>query len=84
MDTAQQGNARGSGPLLCPESEFAEREMLADVIRDALLTRYAGTVRPVHRIWARQKSTPHGLLRVRGFTVRRGAHGWGGGTSPAG
>lgn len=50
MDTAQQGNARGSGPLLCPDSEFAEREMLADVIRDALLTRYAGTVRPVHRI----------------------------------
>lgn len=28
----------------------AEREMLADVLRDALLTAYPGVVRPVHRI----------------------------------
>jgi hypothetical protein len=29
---------------------LAEREMLADVLRDALLTSYPGVVRPVHRI----------------------------------
>jgi hypothetical protein len=31
-------------------AEEAEREMLADVVRDALLTRYPGPVRPVHRV----------------------------------
>lgn len=32
------------------ETELAAREMLADVVRDALLTRYPGPVRPVHRV----------------------------------
>lgn len=32
------------------ESELATREMLSDVVRDALLTRYPGPVRPVHRV----------------------------------
>jgi hypothetical protein len=31
-------------------AEMAAREMLADVLRDALLTLYPGTVRPVHRV----------------------------------
>lgn len=31
-------------------AELATREMLADVVRDALLTRYPGPVRPVHRV----------------------------------
>jgi hypothetical protein len=32
------------------EAELAAREMLADVVRDALITRYPGAVRPVHRV----------------------------------
>ena len=32
------------------EAELAAREMLADVVRDALTTRYPGAVRPVHRV----------------------------------
>jgi hypothetical protein len=31
-------------------AELATREMLSDVVRDALLTRYPGPVRPVHRV----------------------------------
>jgi hypothetical protein len=31
-------------------ADLAEREMLADVVRNALLTHYPGVVRPVHRV----------------------------------
>ena len=33
-----------------PASKLADGEMFADVVRDALLTRFAGAVRPVHRV----------------------------------
>lgn len=32
------------------EADLAAREMLADVVRDALITRYPGAARPVHRV----------------------------------
>jgi hypothetical protein len=32
------------------EAELAEREMLADVVRDSILTCFRGVVRPVHRV----------------------------------
>ncbi len=33
-----------------PASKLAESEMFADVVRDAILTRFTGAVRPVHRV----------------------------------
>jgi hypothetical protein len=43
----------GVGPVSVSnsaEEEMAEAEMFADLIRDALLTHFDGTVRPVHRV----------------------------------
>jgi hypothetical protein len=43
-------NPMGNAVMHHAEAELAEAEMFADLLREALLTHYSGTVRPVHRV----------------------------------
>jgi hypothetical protein len=50
MDERSGGSVAREFTINVPASKLAEGEMFADVVRDALLTRFAGAVRPVHRV----------------------------------
>ncbi|HEU0298781.1 MAG TPA: hypothetical protein VFR37_04985 [Longimicrobium sp.] len=50
MDERSGGSVAREFTIDVPASKLAEGEMFADVVRDALLTRYPGAVRPVHRV----------------------------------
>lgn len=45
-------------------AELATREMLADLVRDALLTRYPRPVRPVHRVLLARLLREHGAAAI--------------------
>lgn len=50
MDERSGGRVAREFTIDGPASKLAEGEMFADVVRDALLTRFPGAVRPVHRV----------------------------------
>lgn len=50
MDERSAGGVTREFTIDGPASKLAEGELFADVVRDALLTRYPGAVRPVHRV----------------------------------
>jgi hypothetical protein len=50
MDERSGGSVAREFTIEGPASKLAEGEMFADVVRDALLTRFPGAVRPVHRV----------------------------------